>query len=82
MTFIGRVSNGTIVLPPDAHLAEGAEVEVRSLETPRRPKTGRELAAIWATRPRLPADEAESFARDVEDARALLNRPPVAPVWE
>jgi len=23
MTFIGKVSNGTVLLPPDAHLSEG-----------------------------------------------------------
>ena len=33
MTFIGKVSNGTVVLPPDAHLPDGAEVEVRPIET-------------------------------------------------
>jgi hypothetical protein len=32
MTFIGKVSNGTVVLPPEAHLPEGAEVEVRTVE--------------------------------------------------
>ena len=45
-------------------------------------KTGAELAAIWASRTRLPAEEAESFARDVEVARNTLNRPPVPPPWE
>ncbi|MGH7956310.1 MAG: hypothetical protein ACREH8_04780 [Opitutaceae bacterium] len=82
MTFIGRVSNGIVVLPPDVHLSEGEEVEVRPVTSRPRARTGRELAAIWATKPRLPADEAESFARDIEDGRALLNRPPVPPVWE
>lgn len=81
MTFIGRVSNGTIVLPPDAHLSEGDEVEVRPVAT-KKAKTGRELAAIWATKSRLPADEAESFARDIENGRTLLNRPPNPPAWE
>ena len=82
MTFIGRVSNGTVVLPPDAHLPEGEVVEVRPLTEKRRAKTGRELAALWAAKPRLPAEEAESFARDVENGRALLNRPPAPPAWE
>lgn len=80
MTFIGRVSNGAVVLPPDAHLAEGEEVEVRPVATQRRAKTGRELAAIWATKPRLSPEEAESFARDIEEARR--NLPPLkAPDW-
>ena len=39
-------------------------------------KTGAELAAIWARHTRLPTEEAESFARDVEEARNTLNRPP------
>ena len=82
MTFIGRVSNGTIVLPPDAHFPEGEEVEVRPVAGKRRAKTGRELAIIWAATPRLSADEAESFTREVENGRARLNRPPVPPVWE
>ncbi len=81
MTFIGRVSNGTIVLPPDAHLSEGEEGEVRPVEAMRRPKTGRELAArAWVRRPRLSPIEAESFARDIEEARR--NLPPLkSPDW-
>ena len=82
MTFIGRVSNGTVLLPRDAHLSEGEEVEVRPVAEKHKAKTGRELAAIWATKSRLPADEAESFARDIENGRAVLNRPPTSPAWE
>lgn len=82
MTFIGRVSNGTIVLPPDVHLSEGEEVEVRPITEKRRAKTGKELAAIWASKPRLPADEAESFAHDLEKGREFLNRPPTSSTWE
>jgi hypothetical protein len=79
MTFIGRVSNGNVVLPPDAHLREGEEVEVRPV-TSQKAKTGRELAAIWATKPRLSPEEAESFAHDIEEARR--NLPPLkAPSW-
>ena len=81
MTFIGRVSNGTIVLPPDAHLSEGEEVEVRPVGKKHRAKTGRELSMrAWARRPRLSPEEAESFARDVENARR--NLPPIkSPDW-
>lgn len=81
MTFIGRVSNGTIVLPPDVLLSEGEEVEVRPIGAKQRAKTGRELATrAWARRPRLSPDEAESFARDIEDARR--NLPPLkSPDW-
>jgi hypothetical protein len=81
VTFIGRVSNGAVVLPPDAHLPEGVEVEVRPVAKPKA-RTGRELAAIWAAKPRLPAEEAESFSRDVEDGRHRMNRPPASPAWE
>ncbi|HUG10562.1 MAG TPA: hypothetical protein VMM36_06090 [Opitutaceae bacterium] len=31
MVFVGKVSNGAVILPPDAHLPDGAEVEVRTL---------------------------------------------------
>ena len=82
MTFIGKVSNGTVVLPPNAHLPDGEEVEVRPIAAKRRARTGRELALIWATSPRLPVDEAESFARDIENDGALLNRPPSSRAWE
>lgn len=34
MTFVGKVLNGTIVLPADVHLPEGAEVEVRPIASP------------------------------------------------
>jgi hypothetical protein len=81
MTFIGKVSNGTVVLPPNTPLAEGEEVEVRPVGTRLSPKTGRELATrAWVRRPRLSPDEAESFARDIEEARRRL--PPLkSPDW-
>lgn len=82
MTFIGRVSNGTILLPPEAHLSEGEAVEIRPISATHRAKTGRELAAIWADSPRLPADEAANFARDVEAGHTKLNRPPTTRNWE
>jgi hypothetical protein len=81
MTFIGKVSHGTIVLPSDAHLREGEEVEVRPISSQHRAKKGRELATrSWARRPRLSPEEAESFARDVEESRR--NLPPFkSPDW-
>lgn len=79
MILMGKVFKGAIVLPPDAHLPEGAEVEVRTLEAKPRAKTGRELAKrAWTRRPRLSSAEAESFARDVETARSHL--PPLKPL--
>ena len=56
--------------------------EMVPLTSGRSAKTGAELAAIWAGRTRLPTEEAASFARDVEEARNTLNRPPVSPPWE
>jgi hypothetical protein len=81
MIFIGRVANGAIVLPPDAHLTEGEEVEVRPVTSKHGAKTGRELATrAWARHPRLSPEEAESFARDIEEARRGL--PPLkSPDW-
>jgi hypothetical protein len=81
VTFIGKVSNGTIVLPPGAHLSEGEEVEVRPLGTKHRARTGRELSTrAWVRWPRLSPEEAESFARDIEEARR--NLPPLkSPDW-
>lgn len=42
--------------------------------------TGAELARIWADRPRLSEEEAESFASDIAEARA--NLPPVVAPWD
>ncbi len=33
MTYRGTVQNGVVVLPPEAHLADGAQVEVSPIET-------------------------------------------------
>ncbi len=32
MTYIGKIQNGVVVLPPDAQLPEGTEVRVESLD--------------------------------------------------
>ena len=32
MTYVGRIQNGVVVLPPDARLPEGAEVRVEPVE--------------------------------------------------
>ena len=34
MTYKGKVTNGTVVLPPDAHIPEGTEVEVTPVASP------------------------------------------------
>jgi antitoxin (DNA-binding transcriptional repressor) of toxin-antitoxin stability system len=45
-----------------------------------RPKTGRELAALWPNRPTLSPDEAASFERDLNNSRGRLG--PIASKWE
>ncbi|WP_395746194.1 hypothetical protein [Prosthecobacter sp.] len=42
--------------------------------------TGAELARIWADRPRLGEEQAESFASDMAEARA--NLPAVIAQWD
>jgi hypothetical protein len=32
MTYVGKVQNGVVVLPPDAHLPEGTEVTIELIE--------------------------------------------------
>jgi hypothetical protein len=32
MTYVGKIQNGVVVLPPEAHLPEGTEVRVELLE--------------------------------------------------
>ena len=63
MTFIGKIANGTIVLPPELHLPEGTEVRVEPI-VPSLAKSRRERAAILrqlaAAAPELPADLAKN----------------------
>lgn len=44
------------------------------------PANAEELARWWAARDRLPPEEAEAFARDIEEARASL--PPLKSAWD
>jgi prevent-host-death family protein len=46
----------------------------------RRPKTGRNLASIWPTLPRLGAREADAFDRDLSEARRSL--PEIKSKWD
>ena len=43
-------------------------------------RTGAEIAAQWDDLPHLPPEEAEAFARDIEEARREL--PPLPDLWE
>jgi hypothetical protein len=60
MTFIGKVSNGTVVLPPEAHLPEGTEVRIEPISP-----GGRNLAERYAgligIADDLPADLAKNL---------------------
>ncbi len=44
--------------------------------------TGHDAARWWRERAHWPAGDAESFAHDVEAARAEMNVPPRTPSWE
>jgi antitoxin (DNA-binding transcriptional repressor) of toxin-antitoxin stability system len=60
-------------------LVKGGKPMVK-LSPANRPKTGRELAALWAKRPALSPDEATSFERDLNDSRRRLG--PLVSKWE
>ena len=62
-----------------AILVKGGKPMVK-LSPAGRPKTGRELAALWSKRPALGADEAARFKRDLNDSRDRLG--PLASKWE
>ena len=53
--------------------------EIRPLESPKKGKT---LAEVFASLPRLPPDEAEAFARDIEEGRRWLNQLPIRDPWQ
>ncbi|HEX6749048.1 MAG TPA: hypothetical protein VF092_17245 [Longimicrobium sp.] len=56
-----------------------AVAELRPVPTGRRVS---ELAEIFASLPRLGADEAEAFGRDIDAAREEQNSVPVRDPWE
>ena len=62
-----------------AILVKGGKPMVK-LSPASRPKTGRELAALWNKRPALSPDEAASFERDLTDSRNRLG--PLVSKWE
>lgn len=64
MTYIGKVANGTVVLPPDAHLPEGAEVlvewdDVKTAKDQDMP-VGKKLLTLAGIAKGLPEDLAEN----------------------
>jgi len=64
MTYRGTVLNGTVILPPEAKLADGTQVRVEPLEgaSPLEP-VGKKLLALAGTVKDLPADFAENHDR-------------------
>lgn len=60
MTFIGKISHGTVVLPPDANLPEGTRVRVEPLTATARKLTER-YASLIGIADDLPADLARNL---------------------
>jgi len=60
MSFIGTVENGVVVLPPQAHLADGTKVRVEPVETDVTvPSLEGLLAPVAGKAAGLPSDLAE-----------------------
>lgn len=70
---LARASEGGVVL------VEAGEPVAKIVSVRPRAKTGREIAASWNDNDRLSPEEAEAFARDIEDARRQL--PPLRDPW-
>ena len=61
MNYIGTIENGVVVLPPEAHLAEGAKVRVEPLEGDEAVPSLEEMLAPLAGQAKgLPRDMAEN----------------------
>lgn len=63
MTFIGKVSNGSVLLPPGIHLADGTEVQINPIAPPLAPDRKARVAALRqlvASLDDLPADLAKN----------------------
>jgi len=61
MTFRGTVSKGTVILPPEANLPDGAEVRLELIEdVPGSEPVGRRLPTLAGTIKDLPEDFAEN----------------------
>jgi len=63
-----------------ATLTRDGQPVARLVPLPKPAATGIELAERWESLPKLPPEEAEAFARDVEHARATL--PPLRSAWD
>lgn len=57
MTYVGKVQNGVVVLPPDAQLPEGTEVRIEPLElTPEEDPLLAAILKLAKPRPHWPED--------------------------
>jgi hypothetical protein len=73
MSFKGKVKNGVVVLPPEANLSEGAEVEVVPAKV--RPEDDPFLTAarkVAKPRPHWP----RNYARELDDHLYGVSRKP------
>lgn len=60
MSYLGTIENGVVVLPPEAHLAEGTKVRVETVENDEAVPTLEQLLAPLAGQATgLPSDLAE-----------------------
>ena len=80
MSTLAEIEKAAAALPPRE--AEALERRLHLLNETRRRGgkvfTGLDAIAWWAERETMTTDDAEAFARDVESARAEMNRPPSA----
>jgi hypothetical protein len=67
MTFIGKVTNGAVVLPPGANLPEGTEVRIEPLDPANRNLAER-YAGLIGVADDLPADLAKNLDHYVHGA--------------
>ena len=66
MTYIGKVENGVVVLPPDVKLPEGAEVRVEPLESAEEDPFLAAIRKIAKPRPHWPVDFVENHGYYVD----------------
>ena len=69
MTYLGTVSKGVVILPPEARLPEGAQVRVEPIEGAAPPEpVGKKLLALAGTVKDLPEDFAENHDHYIHGA--------------
>jgi hypothetical protein len=69
MTYLGTVSNGVVILPPEAKLPEGTKVRVESIvEAAPSDPVGKKLLALAGTVKDLPEDFAENHDHYIHGA--------------